>query len=181
MPNWKMARLLESWRCFGTNNLIFAEMKGLLQAVLIVLLSGSCIEHRPDNHTIVRENEQQPAEKVDKPKGKRVYEGKIPCADCSGIEQHLVLRGDTAGVFRLTEVYKDATEDGDEVIVTTGAWKYYKKKQQEKILFLSEGTLKDSSRYQRYLVNGSQLTQLDFNGQWIKSSNNYKLKLVSAK
>lgn len=174
-----MARLLESWRCFGINNLIFAEMKGLLQAVLIVLLSGSCIEHRTDDQIVSLDQEQKAPEKVDKPKGKRVYKGKIPCADCSGIEQQLVLRGDTAGVFRLTEIYKDATEDGDEVIVTTGAWKYYSKKKQKKILFLSEGTLKDSSRYQRYLVDGAQLTQLDFNGEWIKSTNNYKLKLVS--
>lgn len=176
-----MAQLLESWRCFGTNNLIFAEMKGLLQAVLIVLLSSSCIEHRPDNKIVRLDQEQKTPEKVDQLKGKRVYEGKIPCSDCSGIEQRLVLRGDTSGVFRLTEIYKDATEDGDEIIVTTGAWKYYKQKKQEKVLFLSEGSLKDSSRYQRYLVNGSQLTQLDFNGEWIKSNNKYKLKLVSSK
>jgi copper homeostasis protein (lipoprotein) len=174
-----MAQLLESWPCFGTNNCIFVAMKGLFCIGLIVIFAGSCIEHRPNNPVVKQEVTVPTPENVNQLKGKRVYKGKIPCADCSGIEQQLVLRGDTTGVFRLTEVYRDATEDGDEVLVTTGSWKYYTNKAKQKVLFLSEGSLKDSSRIQRYRVEKTAITQLDFNGEWIKSTHNYQLKLVS--
>ena len=146
---------------------------------LIVFVLGACIEHRPNDMVVKRDTKETAPEKVNRLKGTRVYEGKIPCADCSGIDQRLVLRGDTTGAFRLTETYRDATEDGDEVIVTTGSWKYYKSKSSGKILFLSEGSMKDSSRFQRYQVENAFITQLDFNGEWIKSTNNYRLKLVS--
>lgn len=176
-----MARQLESWPCFGTNNCIFAEMKRILLILTLLLVFGSCIEHRPNDGVVKSEVTSQRSEKPSKLKGTKVYEGKIPCADCSGIDQHLVLRGDTTGVFRLTETYRDATEDGDEVIVTTGSWKYYKNKTTGKVLFLSEGSLKDSTRIQRYKVSGAYITQLDFDGEWINSTNNYRLKLVSSK
>lgn len=176
-----MAQQLESWPCFGTNNRIFAEMKSVLHLVLILFVLGSCIEHRPDDGVAKSEVKPKPTKKNTKLRGTKVYEGKIPCADCSGIDQHLVLRGDTTGAFRLTEIYRDATEDGDEVIVTTGSWKYYQNKTTGKVLFLSEGSLKDSSRFQRYKMNGTYITQLDFDGKWIKSPNNYRLKLVSSK
>lgn len=160
-------------------------MKTLLTGTLLIVtiaLTG-CIEHRPSDDMIAV---QQPDDGViattsTKPKGLRVYEGVIPCADCSGIYQRLALKGDSTGIFRLTEVYRDATEDGDETIVTTGSWKRYKTKiagDSAIIFYLSEGSLKDSSRVQRYEVGKDRIVQLDLDGTRVDSTLNYTLKLI---
>lgn len=147
--------------------------------VLVVATLAACIEHRPDDRpagtvAVVRE---QP-----KPlKGLRVYEGKIPCADCSGVEQHLFMKGDSLGIFRLTEVFKDASEDGDQVLVTTGHWKSYKKKrdgQERTCFYLSEGAIDDSTRQMHYEVSAVGITMLDSDGDPIQSTSNYTLKLT---
>lgn len=148
----------------------------------LFLLIAGCIEHRPTDTVYTAPEEEDKQEEKPKWKGLRVYEGVIPCADCSGIYQRLALRGDSTGAFRLTEVYRDATEDGDETIVTTGFWKrYYTKKPYPKrmIFFLSEGSLKDSTRVQRYEVQDGRIIQLDLNGKQIVDSNGrYVLKLI---
>jgi len=158
-------------------------MNMTLTAVALALVAGmtACIEHRPDERSATVDEEV--AETVQKPvklRGLRVYEGEIPCADCGGIYQHLALKGDTAGIFRLTEVYKNATQDGDETIVTSGVWKRYKTKRDDNTVvmyFLSEGSFKDSTRMQHYEVAPDRITQLDFNGDRIDSAFRYTLKL----
>ena len=149
----------------------------------LFLLVASCIEHRPTDTVYTPPKEEKKQEEKPKWKGLRVYEGVIPCSDCSGIYQRLALRGDSIGAFRLTEIFRDATEDGDETIVTTGSWKrYYSKKPSEPrtIFYLSEGTLKDSTRIQRYEVQDGRIIQLDLNGkQTVADSNGrYVLKLI---
>lgn len=148
----------------------------------LFLLVIGCIEHRPTDTVYTPLKDETKQEVKPKWKGLRVYEGVIPCADCSGIYQRLSLRGDSIGAFRLTEVYRDATEDGDETIVTTGSWKrYYSKKASDKrmIFFLSEGSLNDSTRVQRYEVQDGRIVQLDFDGKQITDSNGrYVLKLI---
>ncbi|MES2556718.1 MAG: copper resistance protein NlpE N-terminal domain-containing protein [Bacteroidota bacterium] len=148
----------------------------------LFLLAAGCIEHRPTDTVYTAPKDEKKQEVKPKWKGLRVYEGVIPCADCSGIYQRLSLRGDSIGAFRLTEVYRDATEDGDETIVTTGSWKrYYSKKSsdQRMMFFLSEGSLQDSTRVQRYEVQDGRIVQVDFNGKQIAdSSGRYVLKLI---
>lgn len=150
----------------------------------LLLLTG-CIEHRPADDMIAEtENDSvKPTLNKRQLKGLRVYEGVIPCADCSGIYQRLALKGDSIGIFRLTETYRDATEDGDGIVVTTGSWKRYtvKKNQQTRTLYyLSEGSFQDSSRIQRYEVLNNRIVQLDLNGNALDSTRNYTLKLISS-
>jgi copper homeostasis protein (lipoprotein) len=159
-------------------------LTGKILMILAIGMSG-CIEHQstaekaPVNEQEVvytymkREREQL--------KGLRVYEGTIPCADCSGIYQRLALKGDTTGIFRLTETYRDATEDGDEIIVTTGSWKRYKVKNNDatkEILYLSEGSFADSSRIQRYTCHDKKIMQVDLNGDSLERTSSYMLTLV---
>lgn len=107
----------------------------------------------------------------------RIYAGTIPCADCSGIEQRLVLKGDTAGVYRLSEVYKNATEDGDAHLVSTGEWKIgQSKKTKDKILVLSQGHMGDSTRVARYKFSDKKLVQTSLDEDTIKTSWSYILK-----
>lgn len=161
-------------------------MKTFLTHTLIIAVIGfgltGCIEHRPSDDLVAAQDPDDGVIAVSsKPKGLRVYEGVIPCADCSGIYQRLALKGDSTGIFRLTEVFRDATEDGDETIVTTGSWKRYKTKidgQPALIFYLSEGSLKDSSRIQRYEVASDRIVQLDLDGQRVDSTKNYTLMLI---
>lgn len=158
-------------------------MNMTLTALVLTLLVGltACIEHRPAETRVEKNTTAGVVEKPKKLRGLRVYEGQIPCADCSGIYQHLSLKGDSSGIFRLTEVYKDATEDGDETLVTNGVWRRYKTKRQQNpvtIFYLCEGSFQDSTREQRYEVEKDRITQLDINGERIDSSFRYTLKLV---
>lgn len=157
-------------------------MKRLIAFAVLSLMIGlmGCIEHRPTDKTYVKPvTKQQPISKQ-KLNGLRIYEGVIPCPDCAGVYQRLSLKGDSIGVFRLVEIFRDASEDGDEVLITTGFWKQYsKKKSPDKTYFyLSEGSSGDSTRIQRYEVNPKGIMQLDFNGAAIDSSRNYTLKLI---
>lgn len=148
------------------------------------IATTGCIEHRPQDDTVAATEKDtlKPTLNRRQLKGLRVYEGVIPCADCSGIYQRLALKGDTIGIFRLTETYRNATEDGDGVVVTTGSWKRYtleKNKQVKTLFYLSEGSFRDSSRIQRYEVLDSRIVQLDLNGNPVDSTKNYTLKLIS--
>jgi copper homeostasis protein (lipoprotein) len=154
----------------------------LAVSIFIMIGVSGCIEHRPPEKASASEADMSfPPIKRKVLKGLRVYEGVIPCADCSGIYQRLALKGDTLGIFRLTETYRDATEDGDEIIVTTGSWKRYKVKtnnETQVLLYLSEGSLRDSSRIQRYALMDKKIMQLDLNGDSIESTSDYMLKLI---
>jgi copper homeostasis protein (lipoprotein) len=106
----------------------------------------------------------------------RLYKGIIPCADCSGIDQKLLLKGDSIGIYRLTETYKDAGEDGDAVIISSGEWKLITENNAQQ-LYLSQGSLQDSSRIMRYEYNKSVLHQLELDGAQIESKFAYTLRL----
>jgi copper homeostasis protein (lipoprotein) len=157
-------------------------LKGAALSALILI--AGCIEHRPEDYTVtVTETDSvKPMLNGRQLKGLRVYEGIIPCADCSGIYQRLALKGDSIGIFRLTETYRNATEDGDGVVVTTGSWKRYtvdEGKRTRTLFYLSEGSFSDSSRIQRYEVFNRRIVQLDLNGVAVDSTKNYTLKLIS--
>ncbi|WP_343747301.1 copper resistance protein NlpE N-terminal domain-containing protein [Fluviicola sp.] len=147
----------------------------------MLLLNTSCIEHRSDEKPYSKANvANQEEEKYLHDKDYdtfRIYEGAIPCEDCSGIEQRLVVKGDTMGIFRLTETYKDATEDGDATIVCSGQWKKVKQKNRD-LLILSQGTLKDSVRRMEYEMRSNELMQRSLDGEYVKHPNLYQLKLV---
>lgn len=106
----------------------------------------------------------------------RKFKGTIPCADCSGIEQQLILKGDSIGVYRLIETYKDAGEDGDAVIISSGEWKLTTANNDQQ-LYLSQGSLQDSSRIMRYEYKKSVLHQLELDGAAIESKYAYSLRL----
>jgi copper homeostasis protein (lipoprotein) len=146
---------------------------------IVVILLGlitlsACIEHQ----------KKEPAQKKEASstlrqqhyRTVRMYKGIIPCADCSGIAQKLLLKGDSIGIYRLTETYKDAGEDGDAVIISSGEWKLITKNNAQQ-LYLSQGTLQDSSRIMRYEYNKSVLHQLELDGAQIESKFAYTLRL----
>lgn len=146
-----------------------------------LFLNASCIEHRAEvKRSRKPDSSKQDEEKYihDKDyKTFRIYEGNIPCEDCNGIEQRLVIKGDTLGIFRLTETYKNATEDGDATIVCSGQWKKVKQKNKE-ILVLSQGSLSDSVRRMEYDFHPKEIVQLSLDENRFKNTSEYHLRLV---
>jgi copper homeostasis protein (lipoprotein) len=157
-------------------------MKSVKGGIWIIVLIGvsACIEHRPTETRTKNELAETTFIAKKTHKGLRIYEGKIPCADCSGIAQRLVLKGDSTGIYRLTETYQNATEDGDAVLVSTGEWKHYyiDNARSQKRLLLSQGNINDSVRKTTYTVQDGRITQLDLEGKKIDSASHYQLKLV---
>ncbi|MDR0801514.1 copper resistance protein NlpE N-terminal domain-containing protein [Fluviicola sp.] len=141
----------------------------------------SCIEHRSDEKHLQKIdliNQEEEKYLHDKDYNTfLIYEGNIPCEDCGGIEQRLVVKGDTTGIFRLTETYKNATEDGDATIVCSGQWKKIRQKNGD-WLILSQGTLKDSARRMEYEFHLGELVQRSLDGEYFKNLGLYHLKLV---
>lgn len=156
-------------------------MNSLFVVASSVVILGACIEHR--------ENEKRSAGKVSVNKEEekyitdkdykvfRIYEGEIPCEDCDGIQQRLVVKGDTAGIFRLTETFKNATEDGDATLVCSGQWKKIKADSKE-ILVLSQGGITDSVRRMEYEFRQKEIIQLSLDDNRFKNTNAYHLKMV---
>lgn len=150
-----------------------------MMKIVVILLSiitlSACIEHQKQEiaHKKVASStlRQQHYRTV------RLYKGIIPCADCSGIAQKLLLKGDSIGIYRLTETYKDAGEDGDAVIISSGEWKLVTENNEQQ-LYLSQGSLQDSSRIMRYEYNKFVLHQLELDGAQIESKFAYTLRLA---
>jgi copper homeostasis protein (lipoprotein) len=145
-----------------------------------LILSG-CIEHRDDDKKRTKptpvNKEEEKYIKDKEYKVFRIYEGEVPCEDCDGIQQRLVIKGDTVGIFRLTETYKNATEDGDATLVCSGQWK--KSKQNAKnILILSQGNLSDSVRRMEYELHSKELVQLSLDKNRFKNAAEYHLKMI---
>lgn len=161
---------------------IFDEMMKSNNILLVFCLSmvlTSCIEHTKGDKTIdtrsTSTKEEQQFIKEKTYTGLRIYIGRIPCADCSGIEQRLVMKGDTLGIYRLTETYKDATEDGDANVVSTGEWKIIKTKTSRQ-LYISQGHIGDSTRTARYEFAESKLYQTQLDGESVSPKYLYTLK-----
>lgn len=148
---------------------------------ILALSITACIEHRPEDTTFVAEGVKTEIKPARKTKGLRVYAGTTPCADCSAIEQRLALKGDSSGVYRLTETFRQATEDGDAVLVSNGEWKRLVVRAETgkiPIYYLSQGDIRDSSRIIRYQIYPSKITQLDMEGEPIENPGLYTLKQV---
>ena len=146
---------------------------------ILALSISACIEHRPEDTTFVAEGAKTEIKPAKKTRGLRVYAGTIPCADCSAIEQRLALKGDSSGIYRLTETFRQATEDGDAVLVSNGEWKRMAIRTEMgnvPIYYLSQGDIRDSSRIIRYQIYPSKITQLDIEGEQIENSGLYMLK-----
>jgi len=156
-------------------------MKQLVFMWIIAVCLSGCIEHRPEDTTFVAEKKDSSHVRPVNMKGLRVYTGTIPCADCPGIEQRLALKGDSSGIYRLTETYKQATDDGDAVLISTGEWKRFQAKTNRgsiPVYYLSQGNIKDSSRIIRYQVYNNKIVQMDMEGIEITTPELYTLKLV---
>ncbi|WP_341900384.1 copper resistance protein NlpE N-terminal domain-containing protein [Fluviicola taffensis] len=145
-----------------------------------LILSG-CIEHREDDNNRAKSNpvnkEEEKYIKDKEYKVFRIYEGEVPCEDCDGIQQRLVLKGDTVGIFRLTETYKNATEDGDATLVCSGQWQKGKLNSKN-ILTLSQGTLSDSVRRMEYELRSKEIVQLSLDKNRFKNGAEYHLKMI---
>ncbi|MDF3028172.1 MAG: hypothetical protein K0S23_2479 [Fluviicola sp.] len=147
-----------------------------------VLILGACIEHREDEKksslgsTVVNREEEKYITDKDY-KVFRIYEGEVPCEDCDVIEQRLVVKGDTAGIFRLTETYRNATEDGDATLVCSGQWKRIKMNAKD-VLILSQGGINDSVRRMEYEFRPKEVIQLSLDDKHFKNTAAYHLKMV---
>lgn len=157
------------------------RMNNLFVITSSVLILGACIEHRDDekkSKTPVSGNKEEEKFLTDTDyKTFRIYEGQIPCEDCDGIQQRLVVKGDSAGIFRLTETYKNATEDGDATLVCSGQWKKIKINSKN-ILVLSQGGINDSVRRMEYAFHPKELVQLSLDENIFANTNAYHLKMV---
>ena len=146
-----------------------------------VLILSACIEHRDDDRKRTKptpvNKEEEKYIKDKEYKVFRIYEGEIPCENCDGIQQRLVIKGDTAGIFRLTETYKNATEDGDATLVCSGQWQK-SKRNSKSILILSQGNLADSVRRMEYEFNSKEIIQLSLDKNRFKNPAEYHLKMV---
>lgn len=145
----------------------------LLLAVFVSLTS--CIEHQKKRESAEKKTTsstlyQRHYSTV------RVYSGTIPCADCAGIIQKLVLKGDSIGIYRLTETYKESGEDGDATIISSGEWKLLKENNSQQ-LYLAQGHLQDSARIMRYEYQPTVLYQLELDGNETASKYAYTLRL----
>lgn len=155
-------------------------MNSLFVVTSSVLILSACIEHREDEkyEKPISENKAEEEYIKDKDfKVFRIYEGEVPCEDCDGIQQRLVLKGDTTGIFRLTETYKNATEDGDATLVCSGQWKKTKAESKE-FLILSQGGISDSVRRMEYEFRPKEIVQLSLDENRFKNTNAYHLKMV---
>lgn len=151
----------------------------------LMLLTSACIEHTRESLDPTLSDLLPTTSTADSIipdyQGLKVYQGNVPCADCPIIKQRLALKGDSLGIFRLTETFVDATEDGDEVLVTTGAWKKYDsfiKGKRSSVIYLSEGSMKDSTRVCNYIQRKTQLIQLDIEKKPIPNPSRYTLRLI---
>lgn len=94
-----------------------------------------------------------------------IYEGNVPCADCSGSFQRLVLKTEkdssSNGVFRLKETFngKLNIEDGISEVITTGEFrKTYVKKENKTILEIADPSFADTAaRVRSFLVENNEL------------------------
>ncbi len=120
-------------------------MKLFFNLLFIVLLSA-CTEYRPEEpkeNTFKKEENSQVTQSSAKEDFWR-FEGRIPGDNCNYIQQNLILKGDSSGVFRLKETYVGRIEDGDVEIVSSGEWKWMVNKNKSMNLLLSKGTFKDT-------------------------------------
>ena len=146
-----------------------------------VLILTACIEHRENGKksaglSTVNKEEEKYITDTDY-KVFRIYEGEIPCEDCDGIQQRLVVKGDTTGIFRLTETYRNATEDGDATLVCSGQWKKVRSNSKD-ILVLSQGNLGDSVRRMEYEFRPKEIVQLSLDENRFANTGAYHLKMV---
>ncbi len=157
------------------------RMNSLLVIGGSLLVLSACIEHRDDvnksKEPVSGNKEEERYVRDTDYKTFRIYEGEIPCEDCDGIQQRLVVKGDTAGIFRLTETYKNATDDGDATLVCSGQWKKAKANSKE-ILILSQGGIKDSVRRMEYEFRPKEIVQLSLDENRFVNTNQYHLKMV---
>lgn len=101
------------------------------------------------------------------------YQGRLPCADCAGIDYSLLLSADR--VYILREHYASDHPGGDRV--ETGKWRVRKNMHQ---LELTPSDT-DSRLASLWRIDGDQrLTALDPNGQPIDSDLNYAVKRTAA-
>ena len=157
------------------------RMNSLFVVTSSVLILSACIEHREDakgSKAPASKNKEEEKYITDADyKTFRIYEGQIPCEDCDGIQQRLVVKGDTAGIFRLAETYKNATEDGDATLVCSGQWKKIRNNSKE-ILILSRGGISDSVRRMEYEFRSKEIVQLSLDENRFANTNAYHLKMV---
>lgn len=150
----------------GMNNKI--KLFGIFGVGLIL---ASCIEHRPKND---QESTNQFEKKiysteVAQSSNIRIFEGRVPCESCDGIQQKLILKGDSSGIFRMTETYKKPENETETSLVFNGQWKFDKRNNKQ-VIILSQGTLKDSIRRMVFATGANSITLIVQDNETINSS-----------
>lgn len=144
---------------------------------LCVFIFSSCIEHRPKEFVREKINntpEDSAKNNADTYIKATVYEGKIPCEDCNGINIRLILKGEDSGIFRMTETYKKPENETESYLVFNGQWEK-KNTQTNSLYILSQGTFKDSIRRMTFEIKDNQIFLISENNIPTKDKASYRL------
>lgn len=147
-----------------------------LGVIYLLILISSCIEHRP-NQSFNKQKTLATSNRVDsieKPMKTTIYEGNIPCEGCGNMTQRLLLKGDSTGIFRLTESYKKPENETESFLVFNGQWKRIKENNKT-VLILSQGTLSDSIRRMKFHYQNKAIILISEDDEMIKNPYNYRL------
>ncbi len=103
-----------------------------------------------------------------------IYEGTLPCADCSGIRTELTLFTDGTR-FAMKQTYL-GTKDGDRVFDSTGSWATARGAGADTTALIYVVDPGDPAKVQRFLVvSDREIELLDRDGKRITSEANHTL------
>ncbi len=140
-------------------------MKRILGLLLVPLLLVGCAS-QPEQKVTINPVYQH-----------STYKGTLPCADCAGIQNTLVLYRDQFGTptrYKLTEKYIGGSENL--TVINHGDWKIKQVKGQDEIFVLSAKDPQSRKQFAHTAVNAIELR--GDNGQPAQSNLNYTLLLV---
>jgi len=145
------------------------------------LLTVTACNYRNPDQIVVYDTIPGPAEmitgKLSSPLIK--FAGKLPCADCAGIETELIFVPDSM-IYRMRETYLN-TGDGDKTFESTGTYALNRGTVQDSGATVFQLNPGDSERMRAFKeVGDDSILMLDRNLNEINSSLNYYLVKVSA-
>lgn len=158
-------------------------MVKFLKLIVLSLVLFSCREVKPGKpETLEPQSFETKVVELDYV---TIFEGNVPCADCSGSFQRLVLKTEkdssSNGVFRLKETFngKLNIEDGISEVITTGEFrKTYFKKENKTILEIADPSFADTAaRIRSFLVENNELA-LFKDGEFKMNQKLYRLKKI---
>ena len=105
----------------------------------------------------------------------RVYEGVLPCADCSGLKLNLTLQPNFTYILQSDYIGKSPTP-----VVTSGTWTVFRGAPfdaRAQIIFLHEPTARDTWNF--LVVGDNELLELDQGRRKIDAPFNLSLKRIN--